>query len=320
MVDNFNKIRDMLVFEEPGDCYYLQLLYRQSDDPMKNGVQDPNYHGNMCNRSLKDYFVRSLDEFDQLKNEIVTICNACNVRAYIRLNKRNFKKITLNILRHVTEQVCADAKKFSSPNRLVSSAAGKANCAGTGKTWIVDIDSEYLNYKDQILEFVCGCNPYDSELKAAADRLGAPNEKADLYKVLLNTEMGKIPQIQTKSGVHLITRKFDTQRFTEDWNMFAAEKQIIQPLPRSVIDGDDWVHFSLYGVYLSKTQDFLKICKKHAKSVSTDKPCKNKTIVHTTIDGWKAFHDDWTEYCKDTGFWLKCPDIHKDNPTVLFVP
>ena len=131
--------------------------------------------------------------------------------------------------------------------------------------------------------------------------------------------MEKIPQIQTKSGVHLITRKFDTKQFTEDWNMFAAEKQIIQPLPRGVIDGD-WVHFSLYGIYLSKTQDFLKICKKHAKSVSTDKPCKNKTIVHATIDEWKVFHDDWVEYCKDTGFWLKCPDIHKDNPTVLFVP
>lgn len=319
MVDNFKQIRDMLVFEEPGDCYYLQLLYRQGDDPMAGGVPNPNYHGNMCNRSLKDYFVRSLDEFNQIKDEIVTLCKACNVRAYIRLNKRNFKKISTNILKHVTEQICAESKNFSSPNRLVSSAAGKANCAGTGKTWIVDIDSEYLDYKDQILEFVCGCNPYDAELKAAADRLGAPNEKDDLYKVLLDTEMEKIPQIPTKSGIHLVTRKFDTKRFTEDWNMYAAENQIIQPLPKCVFE-PDIIHFSLYGVYLSKTKDFVKICKKHSRDVETDTPCKNKTIVHAKIDNFDSFNADWTNYCMDTGFWLKCPDIHKDNPTVLFVP
>ena len=54
MVDNFDKIRSLLKFENDGDCYYVQLLRRQSDDPMTNGKPDPNYHGNMHSRSIKD--------------------------------------------------------------------------------------------------------------------------------------------------------------------------------------------------------------------------------------------------------------------------
>ena len=40
MVDNFEQIRDLLKFEEDGDCYYVQLLRRQSDDPHTDGKAD----------------------------------------------------------------------------------------------------------------------------------------------------------------------------------------------------------------------------------------------------------------------------------------
>ena len=86
-VDNFAIIRKLLKFENQGDCYYLQLLRRQSDDPMIDGKPDPNYHGNMHSRSLKDYFIPSLEYFDQKEEEIKKLCDVFNVRAYIRLNK-----------------------------------------------------------------------------------------------------------------------------------------------------------------------------------------------------------------------------------------
>ena len=61
MVDNFAQIRSLLKFDNDGDCYYVQLLRRQSDDPMKDGMPDPNYHGNMHSRSLKDYLIPSIE-------------------------------------------------------------------------------------------------------------------------------------------------------------------------------------------------------------------------------------------------------------------
>lgn len=65
MVNNFETIKNLLKFDKLGDCYYLQLLRRQSDDPMIGGMPDPNYHGNMHSRSIKDYFIPSLEYFEQ---------------------------------------------------------------------------------------------------------------------------------------------------------------------------------------------------------------------------------------------------------------
>ena len=162
MVDNFDKIRSLLKFENEGDCYYVQLLRRQSDDPMTNGKPDPNYHGNMHSRSIKDYFVPSLEYFDQKKEEMKSLCDTFNVRAYIRLNKRNYQQISFAIMKHITEQLVS-GQTFNSPFSLVASAAGNCNCAGKDKTWILDLDEEYVTYKDSIYEMIVGCEPFKSE-------------------------------------------------------------------------------------------------------------------------------------------------------------
>ena len=47
----------------------------------------------------------------------------------------------------------------------------------------------------------------------------------------------------------------------------------------------------------------------------------NKTIV--TIDGAfdsKKLEKIWHDYCVKSSFGIKCFDIHKDNPTILYVP
>lgn len=58
MVDNFKLIRDYIkkiigsgTWKE-GDCFYVQLLRRQSDDPLIDGKKDKKYHGNMHSRSI----------------------------------------------------------------------------------------------------------------------------------------------------------------------------------------------------------------------------------------------------------------------------
>lgn len=190
MVDNFDLIRSHLKFENPGDCYYVQLLRRQADDPMIDGKKDPTYHGNMHSRSIKDYFISSLEHFDRVKDEIKTLCNIFNVRAYIRMNKRNYKQISLELIKHVTDEIYA-GETYASPFHLISSAAGKSCCAGKEKTWIIDIDKEYLPYEKNIVDFICMSQPYQT--------------KEDMWTV------------PTKSGKHIICKPFNMQALNELW-------------------------------------------------------------------------------------------------------
>lgn len=190
MVDNFELIKPLLKFENEGDCYYVQLLRRQSDDPKIDGEPDPAYHGNMHSRSIKDYFIRSIEHLDRVADEIRTLCKIFNVRAYIRLNKRSYKAIALSMTKHVIDQMTS-GETYSSPFNLIASAAGKANCAGSDKTWIVDIDKEYLPYRASIVEQITKCQPFQNA-----------------------EDMHIIP---TKNGEHVICKPFNVKSLQDWW-------------------------------------------------------------------------------------------------------
>ena len=238
MVDNFDIIRKMLRFDNEGECYYVQLLRRAADDPKPDGKPDPAYHGNMHSRSIKDYFIHSLEHLDRVEGEIKELCRMFNVRAYIRLNRRSFKKIALQMLKHIAEQASSGGT-YSSPHHLVSSAAGTVHDE-PNKTWLVDLDEPYLEHEDKIKDLICECEPIKSQIADEMNRKGLMDEDV-ARKAFLAEHTWTIP---TKSGKHIIVQPF------------------------------------------------------------------NK----------KDFSDKWEAYCKDNGIVLECPMIHKDNPTILFVP
>ena len=296
MVDNFEIIKPLLTFENEGDCYYLQLLRRQSDDPMLDGIPDPTYHGNMHSRSIKDYFITSIEHLEQRKAEIIKICETFNVRAYIRLNKRNYKNISLEMMKHIVEQ-WTSGETYSSPFHLVASAAGIANCAGKGnKTWIVDCDAEHKPYIDKIEEIIFSCEPYASK--------EAP---------------GRLTRIPSKSGVHLIPHPFNSNIFEKRWNLYAIENDITAPLPQYKVEGDV-IHFSLSGPYLKYVNSLLAICQTPPAEASLEKIDKNKTMIHAYGRTIEAIAADWNEWCTKCNFFMVSPAIHKDNPTILYVP
>ena len=297
MVDNFEIIKPLLAFEKEGDCYYLQLLRRQSDDPMVDGNPDPNYHGNMHSRSIKDYFVPSIEYLEQKEYEIKELCKTFNVRAYIRLNKRNYKKIALHMLKHIAEQEIS-GQTFSSPTHLLSSAAGLANCASKKtKSWIVDCDNEHLPHLSKIEEILSSRELYDS-----------------------NSLSGVIAKIQTKSGIHLIVHPFNREKFDKAWSKYVLDKNLTAPLPQYSIKDGKSMHFSLSGVYLPIAVCFVELCKENGGRVKIDKSDKNKMIVHVYDSSFLALEESWKDFCNRSEFFLLPPDIHQDNPTILYVP
>ena len=216
MVDNFELIEQYMEKQQldwkEGDCYYVQLLRRQADDPMIGGVKDKKYHGNMHSRSIKDYLIKSVDHLEDVKEDIKNLCSMFNVRAYIRLNKRNYKNIALEMMKHIAEQ-CASGETYSSPFHLVSSACGQTCQAGKDKTWIVDCDDIHLNYIEDIIKIISNCQPNIELIKNY--QLNGILEKEKAYELWVKENIFKIP---TKSGIHLIIKPFNKQMFSVEWN------------------------------------------------------------------------------------------------------
>lgn len=327
MVDNFDLIRNWMLNKQldwkDGDCYYVQLLRRQSDDPMTNGVPDPNYHGNMHSRSIKDYFIPSIEYFDRKRDEIKKMCDTFNVRAYIRLNKRNYQQMAFNAAKHIMEQACS-GQTFNNPFTLIASAAGTANAAGKDKTWICDLDAEYVPYTKDIKDMICSCEPHATNVKLFTPPL-LNKTREDALKCYQNIEFFTVP---TKHGVHIVCKPFNTADFKQKWDAYVKDKQIAAPLPQLTLSNMEnghlnyRVHFSLTDMYLKHINEFSQVCQRTCtESVIITTVDKNKTLVHVCDTKYlPQIRQDWNKYCLSHGIYMKCFDIHKDNPCVVYSP
>ena len=321
MVDNFEQIRSLLKFENDGDCYYVQLLRRQSDDPHTDGKADPRYHGNMHSRSVKDYLIPSLEYFDKVKEDIITICKTFNVRAYIRLNKRTYKSIALEMLKHIATQ-CASGETFNSPYHLVASAAGETCAAGNDKTWIVDLDAEYLPYQDDMMKLMFECEPYIRNIAELAKVFFNSSHTGSEPSLFLAYKQIKdaTPIVPTKHGKHVIAKPFNVQSLTEKWKQYCQDNGITMPLPRTFVDPENkYTTFELTDAYLPIAREFESFLPEH----DTFQKDKNKISFRMSkLSDWDLHMLDfyWKGQCLKNKYWMKMFDIHKDNPTLMFCP
>ena len=192
MVDNFELIKPLLSFDKHGDFYFLQILQRKKD-----GCNVPNSSDNQ-RRLVKDYHITSTEKLDSLRDEIIASCNETGARAYIRLNKRNYRTVSMAFAEETLMKARTN-QEFGNTFNEINSVIGRYPEPGKGnKTWIVDIDNTNVDskivkdIKDIIVNY---CQPFDVEKIVAV--------------------------IPTKSGVHLITRPFNQETF---YRMFSHLK------------------------------------------------------------------------------------------------
>lgn len=216
-VDNFELIKKNLSFAKKGDCYFIQILRRNVDDPMIGGKKDPRYHGRMHSRSSADYLIESPEELDEYKEDIMAICKALNARAYIRLNPRNYEDLRLGVLTNIVAQM--NCKTASNPIGVVQKVLGKV-CTLTGeeKTWLVDLDAEHMPFKDQIIEYIAQQSPLKKQaeknfeliMQIAPEQINGESP----YKIYADSHFLYVP---TLHGMHVITHKFNRKSFRENW-------------------------------------------------------------------------------------------------------
>jgi len=182
MIDNFDLIKTLLTFETADDFYYCQIIRRKKENP---DVGKESY-------TIKSYSINSIKELDSLQNEMITIAKAFNARVYIALNKRSYEDIAYQNLKKISEYM--SRKDFKSVKKAYNSCCGGNHNESTkSKRWIIDVDENNTNIDKEIQDYI---NEISFEQK---NKFG-------------NHILASIP---TKNGHHLITKKFDSKKFTE---------------------------------------------------------------------------------------------------------
>ena len=185
MVDNFELIKPLLSFDKHGDFYFLQLLLRKKD-----GLDVPNGSDNQ-RRLVRDYHITDAKQLDEWRDEIIRLCNETGARAYIRLNKRNYKTIAMAYAQETLKKAMK-GEQFGNTYNEINSVIGRYPEGHKGdKTWLVDIDD----------------HAPDSPKVTAVKDIIARCEPIGVEKV--------VATIPTRSGTHLIAKPFNLQRFNQ---------------------------------------------------------------------------------------------------------
>lgn len=176
MINNFAKLNELLYFQNKDDFYLIQILKRRKDNP--------NMDVDM--RVVDNFFINSEDDFKKKEDRIIEVCNRENARAYLRVNKRNYKKVALQSLKKLTEYIISE--NYSAAKSAFLSAAGEFH-SQENKIWIVDIDTKDENYISSVRDIISRCH------------------------CEINVTFGVLMEVPTVAGVHILCYPFNLQRF-----------------------------------------------------------------------------------------------------------
>lgn len=184
MINNFDTIKELLIFDSDDDFYHLQILKRKKENPELGSNS----------RVIKTYYIRSVEHLKLRMPEIISMCEFNNARAYINLSPRSFERIAFHTLKKVCDIIMN--KDYKSIRNAYESVAGEFG-NGKHKRWVVDFD-----YHD----------PLRGYTTAEANRLDEMTQSLENFQ----RDAGVEPLcelIPTKNGVHIITKPFDVRKF-----------------------------------------------------------------------------------------------------------
>ena len=189
MVDNFELIKPLLTFKSDDDFYFVQIIQRKKDNP------DLIKGSNNNNRLIKAYYIRSIQQLDKYRDEMIGLANFFNARVGINLNKRSFYRTALNTINKMSNQMLNS--DFINIPKAYNSACGIHN-SQEDRIWLLDVDNRD-EVSSVMLEFIENeCQP-----------ISPPELFPRPHKVLA--------VIPSKSGFHVITKPFYTSIFSTVW-------------------------------------------------------------------------------------------------------
>jgi hypothetical protein len=187
MIDNLDLIKPLLNFEEKGDFYMLYIFKRKKDQ-----TTDKANHQSV--RTIKTYCIESIEGLDERYDEITQLCEMFKARAYIHIQKQNHKDVAMNMITEIVTRI--QSGQINQKN-VFDSVVGQIKTKE--KRWIVDIDTKDGTQLLSIMTSISICRPEDSDKVEAI--------------------------IPTKSGFHLITKRFDVMEFKKQYPDIDIQKK-----------------------------------------------------------------------------------------------
>lgn len=151
-IDNFDRAEKYLDFKEPeDDFYFVQIAKRYKDNPHDNKRE-----GNYRNGSwyLKSYKITSPQQLQQLKPEIISICDKNNARAYMCINSRSKKETEERVKFIKSIKPYADHVE----DRVAGEAKDGENWKGKRSRLLIDIDTNDKRIWKEVHEILDMCN------------------------------------------------------------------------------------------------------------------------------------------------------------------
>lgn len=146
------------------------------------------------NHKFKTYYIRTIEDLDKYENEIKLLCDTLNTRAYISINHKSMRHVTLNAMAEYANRIARD--NFVEPYSVFESCAAKY-VERSEQLWIIDVDKEDVEHYSLNGPITLG-GLVDNYIKIV--------ESCEPKKKIITV-------IPTKSGVHIITYPFNTVEF-----------------------------------------------------------------------------------------------------------
>lgn len=179
MIDNIELIKPLLTFDKEGDFYQLFVFLRKKDQ--LEGEKD----NHQSVRTIKSYSVTSLEYLDKRYGEIKMLCEVFKARAYIHVCKQNHRDVGMNMITEIVTRI--QSGQINQKN-VFDSVVGQIKTQE--KRWIVDVDDKDTKELVNITSVIHSLRPEGDKLDAC---------------------------IPTKNGYHLITKRFDVEKFRENY-------------------------------------------------------------------------------------------------------
>ncbi len=186
MINNIELIKPLLNFENVGDFYMLYIFKRKKDQ-----TTDKANHQSV--RTIKTYCIESIEQLESRYDEIIQLCEMFKARAYIHIQKQNHKDVAMNM---ITEIVTRIQSGQINQKHVFDSVVGQLKT--NEKRWIVDVDNVDFYELKPIIGFIDSLRPEGEKVEAI---------------------------ISTKSGYHLITKRFDVMEFKKQYPDIDIQKK-----------------------------------------------------------------------------------------------
>jgi hypothetical protein len=206
MIDNFEQIKGLMSFKNENEFYFLQILQRKKDHPGKRVGGSDNH-----SRLIKPYYIYSVEQLETQKEEIIKLCEVFGARAYINLNKRNAFDMGLELLAEVAHNIKSNHLRYF--HRVYSTVCGRHH-SDKDKTWVIDIDTPHTY---GLLRFLKSGRLYIDMNEEFDGSTMVVMQVIDCINQLEPLGIKQIAALKTKNGLHLITKPFNSQKFSQEF-------------------------------------------------------------------------------------------------------